>query len=90
MSATHFPLWSSAGCTHISTASYPSVTLALGADQQAGDVVAATGAIGGGYQACAEFIEREIGGEHGLNQRVGEFAGQAIGAEQKEVAGLGL
>jgi hypothetical protein len=64
--------------------------LTLSADQQAGDVVVAAGAIGGIHQACAEFIERQIGSEHGFDQRVGEFAGQPIGAKQKEIADFGL
>lgn len=37
------------------------VSLALGSHQQAGDVVAAAGLVGGGYQAGAERLERKIG-----------------------------
>ena len=50
----------------------------------------AAGLVGGGDQARAEIRKRQVEPQQGLDQRIGELARQAVGAEQKQVAGLGL
>ncbi len=65
-------------------------TLRFGADQQAGDVVVAAGLVGCGDQPRAQLVEGNIDAQDGLDERIGELAGEAVGAEQKQVAGFGF
>jgi len=64
------------------------------ADDQAGDVVVAAGFVGCLDEAGAELIERggvgagDGGVEKALDSFVGELSGEAVGAEQEEVARL--
>ena len=41
-------------------------------------------------QMCAELFEGEIGWRAAIRCGIGEFAGEAVGAEEEEVAGLGF
>ena len=67
-----------------------SVSRSAGAHQQAGDVIVAAGFVGRAHQPRAQFVEGKIDAQQRLDQRVGEFARETVGTEQKEIAGLGF
>jgi hypothetical protein len=66
----------------------------VNADEEAGDVVVAAGFVGCLDKAVAVLFEGKAGRgggvEEGFDFGVGQLGGEAVGAEEKEVAGLGV
>ena len=50
----------------------------------------AAGLVGCVDQPRAQLVEGNIDAQDGLDERIGEFASQAVGAEQEQVAGFGF
>jgi len=55
--------------------------LSLGPDQEASNVVVASGLIGGSDQTRAETLKRQVEAEQGFEQRVGELSSEPVGAK---------